>query len=163
MENKMKNNDLNKKFLDLLKERLSYSFQLSDSLDLKATTILGFCGIILTLMLSLIFLSNETSIFFKKIFFIGMVFIFFGILFMFKSIKSKPFWQTPSISKIDKDQDDFEKIIKSAVEGKPEKLIKSYKNNMKLNKKKSRDIDKGIYLIILGLLINLFVVFLYIF
>lgn len=82
---------------------------------------------------------------------------------MFKSIKSKTFWLTPNISKINKDQDDFEKVIKSIVEGKPEKFIKSYKNNMKLNKKKSRDIDNGIYLIILGLLINLFVVSLYIF
>jgi hypothetical protein len=38
----MENIDLDKGFLNLIKRRLTYSFQLSDSLDSKAATILGF-------------------------------------------------------------------------------------------------------------------------
>ncbi|MBU4510872.1 hypothetical protein KJ830_07485, partial [bacterium] len=73
----MENKDLDKEFLDLIKGRLAYSFQSSDNLDSKAATILGFGGIIFSLLLSIVFSNKEI---------IDIVFNLKSFSFSFKTI-----------------------------------------------------------------------------
>ena len=168
----MENKDLDKEFLDLIKERLTYSFQLSDSLDSKAATILGFGGIIFSLLLSIVFSNKEImdivinlklfSFSFKTLFFVGMIIVFLGIYFEVLSIRLEKFWQTPNILKIYEElKSANEKNRESITEVKLDKLIKSYKHNMKINTNKARNIDCGLRCIISGLLVNLVLLFLY--
>lgn len=168
----MENKDLDKEFSDLIKKRITYSFQLSDSLDSKAATILGFGGIILSLLLSIVFSNKEImdiainlklfSFPFKNMFFVGMILIFLGIYFEVASIRLEKFWTTPNILKIYEElKSTNEKNNKSIIEVKLEKLIKSYKHNMEINTNKARKIDCGLRCIISGLLVNLVLLFLY--
>lgn len=168
----MENKDLDKEFLDLIKERLTYSFQLSDSLDSKAATILGFGGIIFSLLLSIVFLNKEImdivfnlklfSFPFKTMFFVGMILVVLGIYFEVLSVRLKKYWITPNILKIYEElKSANEKNRESIMEVKLEKLIKSYKHNMEININKARNIDRGLLCMLLGLLINLALLFLY--
>ncbi|MDD5015547.1 MAG: hypothetical protein PHW73_10725 [Atribacterota bacterium] len=168
----MENKDLDKEFLDLIKGRLAYSFQSSDNLDSKAATILGFGGIIFSLLLSIVFSNKEIidivfnlklfSFSFKTIFFVGMIPVLLGIFFEILAIRSKKFFTTPNIIKIyEKLKSVNEKNKESITEVKLEKLIKSYKHNIEINKNKARNIDRGLLCIILGLLINLVLLFFY--
>ncbi len=168
----MENKDFNKDFLDLVKGRLNYSFQLSNSLDSKATTILGFGGIIFSLLLSIVFSNKEImdivfnlklfSFPFKTMFFVGMMLVVLGIYFEVKSIKSEKFFTTPNILKIYEElKSANEKNRESIMEVKLEKLIKSYKHNMEVNINKAKNIDRGLFCIFLGLLINLALLVLY--
>jgi len=168
----MENKDLDKEFLDLIKERLTYSFQLSDRLDSKAATILGFGGIIFSLLLSIVFSNKEImeivinlklfSFPFKTMFFAGMIIVFLGIYFEVLSIRLEKFWQTPNILKIYEElKSANEKNRESITEVKLDKLIKSYKHNMEINTNKARNIDRGLRCIISGLLVNLVLLFLY--
>jgi len=168
----MENKDLDREFSDLIKKRLTYSFQLSDSLDSKAATILGFGGIIFSLLLSIVFSNKEIidivfnlklfSFSFKTIFFVGMIPVLLGIFFEILAIRSKKFFTTPNIIKIyEKLKSVNEKNKESITEVKLEKIIKSYKHNIEINKNKARNIDRGLLCIILGLLINLALLFFY--
>ena len=168
----MKNKDFDKEFLDLIKRRLIYSLQLSDSLDSKAATILGFGGIIFSLLLSIVYSNKEIidividlKLFpfsFKTMFFVGMILVFLGIFFEALSIRSEKFFNTPNVLKIyEKLKSANEKNRESIIEVKLEKLIKSYKHNMEINENKAINIDRGLLCMILGLLINLALLFFY--
>ena len=168
----MENKDLDKGFIDLIKKRLTHSFQLSDSLDSKAATILGFGGIIFSLLLSIVFSNKEImeivfnlklfSFPFKTMFFVGMMLVGLGIYFEVLSIRSERFWTTPNILKIYEElKSANEKNREAIIEVKLEKLIKSYKHNMEININKARNIDRGLLCMLLGLLTNLALLFLY--
>ena len=95
-------------------------------------------------------------------FFVGMILVFLGIFFEVLSIRSEKFWTTPNILKIyEKLKSANEKNRESIIEVKLEKLIKSYKHNMEININKARNIDRGLLCMLLGLLINLALLFLY--
>jgi hypothetical protein len=168
----MENKDFNEEFEDLIKKRLIYSFQLSDSLDSKAATILGFGGIIFSLLLSIVFSNKEVmnlvidfkffSLPFKTVFFFGIVLVFSGIYFEVASIRTEKFWITPNIIKIYEELKNADKKNKESImKTKFGKIIKSYKHNMKINKNKIRNIDRGLCCIIIGLFVNLIALFFY--
>ncbi len=168
----MENKDFDEEFADLIKERLIYTFQLSDSLDSKVATILGFGGIIFSLLLSIVFSNKEVmnivinlklfSLPFKTVFFFGIVLVFSGIYFEVSSIRSEKFWTIPNILKIYEElKNADEKNKESIMKMKLEKIIKSYKHNMKINKNKSRNIDRGLCFIIIGLFVNLLALLFY--
>ena len=168
----MEDKDLDNEFIDLIKKRLIHSFQLSDSLDSKAATILGFGGIIFSLLLSIVFSNKEImeivfnlklfSFPFKTMFCVGMMLVGLGIYFEVLSIRSEKFWITPNILKIYEElKSANEKDRESIIEVKLEKLIKSYKHNMEININKARNIDRGLFCMLLGLLVNLALLFLY--
>lgn len=134
------------RIFNIIETRLSSLWQVSDSLDAKGTTILGFGGIIVSIAFSAYPIMKPIRV----LFIIGIIFLLCGILLSSISIKSYKYRHDPKPRGLYEgyaDKKDNE-VLNQLVQN----LIDSYENNEKIIEKKARMIDYGSYSIFVGLI-----------
>lgn len=132
---------------DIIEKRLNYLWHSSDRIDAKACTLIGFEGVIISILFSTYsFVKPEVNIFV-----IGIIFLFISLLLAILSIKSYEFRMDPNPrglyeGYIEKEEGDTLKAITI-------NIIYSFEKNEKINCKKVKLLNYGFYFMLFSLIL----------
>jgi len=135
--------------LDTIEKQFTSLWETSDNLDAKAISIMGFNGIIV----SIVFSNYVNMVLNQLLFIIGIVFLLVALLPLIYSVKSYKFRYDPNprgLYKVYRDNEkgkcnkDLRDIIPN--------LLESHENNLEIIKKKAEMINWGSYFTYAGLI-----------
>ncbi|HPC76713.1 MAG TPA: hypothetical protein PK811_00105 [bacterium] len=155
---------------DEIKRVFDKQWEAIDVIDSKASTLLGFLGVIISLSFTLVLSEYSNSIFHNYIAFCGFIFILFGILCLFISlildycvIKIHQYSITPKPETLSdiiyEEKEPLQKLLDELLVT----TVETYKENEKYIEKKEKFFKYTFYLLVLGLFLILFGVLLFIF
>ena len=135
--------------IDTIEKQFTTLWKTSDNLDAKAINIMGFNGIIV----SIVFSNYLNMVLNQLLFIMGIAFLLSALLPLIYSVKSYKFRYDPNprgLFKVYKDNEkgkcnkDLRDIIPN--------LLESHENNLEIIKKKAKMMNWGLYLTYVGLI-----------
>jgi len=128
-----------------VKEQLNLQIQLIDSLDTKAGVLIGFNGIILSIMLTL---YNKVFI---PLFIVGVIFFLVSMLIAYMGYKTEKFRRDPDPKKLRIKYSS--KTVREITEVLIDNMIASFEENSNKIKQKAGFINKGFIASEMGILL----------
>jgi hypothetical protein len=148
-EPKSENSLTLKVVLDTIEKQFTTLWKTSDNLDAKAINILGFNGIIV----SIVFSNYLNMVLNQLLFIMGIAFLLIALLTLIYSVKSYKFRYDPNPRRL-------YKVYKDNEKGKCNKdlrdiipnLLESHENNLEIIEKKAKMMNWGLYFTYAGLI-----------
>ena len=137
-----------KLFYNILEKKLDYLWQAGNSIDLKANYLLGFEGI----MLSVIFSSySRITINIQIIYIIGIALIFLSFFLTICATKCSQIYLNPKVNNLiekhmkSKELDLYKYLLST--------MLRGYEKNKEINSKKSMFFNCSIFILFIGILL----------
>lgn len=133
------------KIFDIIESRLHSLSDLNSSHNGRATTIFGFGGIVLSIAFYVYPIAKPVI----RPFFLGVIFIFIGLLLSVLAIRSREFWEDPAPRGLRDGyiKKDYKEVLEQVISN----LIECYDHNLGIIHKKGRLVDYGFYCVFAGL------------
>lgn len=135
--------------LDTIEKQFTSLWKTGDNLDAKAISIMGFNGIIV----SIVFSNYVNMVLNQLLFIIGIVFLLAALLPLIYSVKSYKFRYDPNprgLYKVYKDNKEGKcnKVLEDIIPN----LLESHENNLEIIQKKTKMMNWGLYFTYVGLI-----------
>jgi len=131
---------------DIIEKRINYLWNSSDRIDAKASTLIGFEGVIISILFSTYSLVKPAV----NTFIIGIIFLFISLFLAILSIKSYEFRIDPRPRGLYEGY--IEKKAEDILEAITVNIIYSFEENEKINYKKAKLLNFGFYFLLFSLI-----------
>ena len=138
---------------DIIEKRNNYLLNSSDRLDSKASTLIGFEGVIISILFSTYSIVKPAV----DMFTIGIIFLFISLFLAILSIKSYEFRIDPRPRGLYESY--IEKKAEDTLEAITVNIIYSFEENEKINNKKAKLLNYGFYFLLFSLIFIVFSVY----
>jgi len=150
MLNEMINESSSAIIFDIIEKRINYLWNSSDRIDAKASTLIGFEGVIISILFSTYSLVEPAV----TTFITGTIFLFISLFLAILSIKSYEFRMDPNPRGLYEGY--IEKKAEDTLEAITVNIIHSFEKNEKIICTKAKLLNYGFYFLLFSLIIILF-------
>jgi len=131
---------------DIIEKRIKYLLNSTDRIDTKASTLIGFEGVIISILFSTYSLVKPAV----DTFIIGIIFLFISLFLAILSIKSYEFRIDPKPRGLYEGY--IEKKAEDTLEAITVSIIYSFEEDEKINYRKAKLLNFGFYFLLLSLI-----------
>jgi len=131
---------------DIIEKRINYLLNSSDRIDTKASTLIGFEGVIISILFSTYSLVKPAA----DTFIIGIIFLFISLFLAILSIKSYEFRIDPNPRGLYEGY--IEKNAEDTLEAITVSIIYSFEKDEKINYTKAKLLNFGFYFLLFSLI-----------